>query len=155
MSRVEKRSAARLGAVQALYELEMSGKGVNEALAEFESHWLNREIEEVPARTADDAFFRDLVTGFVREQTMLDRRIDDALQKGWPLKRIEMVLRAILRSASYELYFRLDVPARAVISEYVDVAHAFYEQDEAGLTNAVLDALARDARPDELQRRAN
>jgi N utilization substance protein B len=155
MARGEKRSAARMGAVQALYELEVSGKGVNEALAEFESHWLGREVEEVPARQADDAFFRDVVSGFVREQTMLDQRIDATLSKGWPLRRIEMVLRAILRAASYELYFRPDVPARAVISEYVDVAHAFYEQEESGLTNAVLDALARDARPDELQRRAN
>ncbi|MBN9062098.1 MAG: transcription antitermination factor NusB [Rhizobiales bacterium 65-9] len=155
MSRAEKRAAARLGAVQALYELEASEKGVNEALAEFETHWLNREVDEVPARAADDAFFRDLVSGFVREQAMLDQRIDAALQKGWPLRRIEMVLRAILRAASYELYFRPDVPARAVISEYVDVAHAFHERDEAGLINAVLDALARDARPDELARRAN
>jgi N utilization substance protein B len=155
MARAEKRAAARLGAVQALYELELSGKGVEEALAEFEQHWLNREVEDVPARTADAVFFRDLVAGFVREQPMLDQRIDAALSKGWPLRRIEMVLRAILRAASYELYFRPDVPARAVITEYVDVAHSFYEQEEAGLTNAVLDALARDARPDELARRAN
>lgn len=155
MARTEKRSASRLGAVQALYDMEVSGKGVNEALAEFETHWLNRDVEDVPAREADAAFFRDLVSGFVREQKMLDQRIDSTLQKGWPLKRIEMVLRAILRSASYELYFRPDVPARAVISEYVDVAHAFYERDEAGLTNAVLDALARDARPSELAPRAN
>lgn len=153
MSRMEKRYAARLGAVQALYEMEVSGKGVHEAVVEFEAHWLNQEVEDVPARAADAAFFRDVVAGFVREQKMLDQRIDDALQKGWPLKRIEMVLRAILRAASYELYFRSDVPARSVITEYVDVAHAFYERDEAGLTNAVLDALARDARPGELAQR--
>lgn len=148
MSRgAEKRSAARLAAVQALYELEVSGKGVNEAVAEFESHWLGREVEDIPAREADATFFRDLVNGFVREQPMLDVRIDAALTKGWPLRRVESVLRAILRTAAYELYFRADVPVRAVISEYIDVAHAFYEDDESRIVNAVLDALARDARP--------
>lgn len=145
----EKRSAARLAAVQALYELEVSGKGVNEAVAEFESHWLGREVESIPAREADAAFFRDLVNGFVREQPMLDKRIDAALTKDWPLRRVESVLRAILRSASYELFFRMDVPVRAVISEYIDVAHAFYEDDESRIVNAVLDVLAREARPDD------
>lgn len=150
MSRgAEKRSAARLAAAQALYELEVSGKGVNEAIAEFEAHWLGREVEDIPAREADAVFFRDVVTGFVREQPMLDRRIDNALTKDWPLRRVESVLRAILRAASYELFFRMDVPVRAVISEYIDVAHAFYEDDESRIVNAVLDALAREARPDD------
>ncbi|MGL4812720.1 MAG: transcription antitermination factor NusB, partial [Beijerinckiaceae bacterium] len=134
----EKRSAARLAAVQALYELEVSGKGVHEAVAEFEAHWLGREVEAIPAREADAAFFRDVVNGFVREQPMLDKRIDSALTKDWPLRRVESVLRAVLRAASYELYFRRDVPVRAVISEYIDVAHAFYEDDESRIVNAVL-----------------
>ncbi|MGL4322551.1 MAG: transcription antitermination factor NusB [Beijerinckiaceae bacterium] len=150
MSRgAEKRSAARLAAVQALYELELSGKGVHEAVAEFEAHWLGREVESIPAREADANFFRDIVNGFVREQPLLDKRIDAALTKDWPLRRIESVLRAILRAAAYELFFRMDVPPRAIISEYIDVAHSFYEDDESRMVNAVLDVLAREARPDD------
>lgn len=155
MTRGEKRSAARLAAIQALYELEVSGKGVLEAVAEFENHWLGREIEGIEFKPADAGFFRDVVNGVVREQKMLDPRIDHALAKSWPLRRVEAVLRAILRCGAYELYFRKDVPARAVISEYIDVANAFYADDEPGLVNAVLDSLGRDARGDELAKRVS
>jgi transcription antitermination protein NusB len=154
MARGEKRSAARLAAVQALYQMDIAGKGVAEAMAEFEAHWIGREIEGVSFRPAEAAFFRDILAGVIREQTAIDRRVDAALAQGWPLKRVEAVLRAVLRAGAYEILFRRDVPARAAISEYVDVTRAFYGEDEPGLVNAVLDAVARETRGDELEKRA-
>jgi N utilization substance protein B len=133
--------------VQALYEMEISDKGVIEALAEFEAHWIGREVEGIDHPPAEIAFFRDLLQGVVAEQRAIDPQLDRALATGWPLKRIEAVLRAILRAGAYELMFRPDVPARAAISEYVDVAHSFYGGDEPGLINAVLDKVARSVRP--------
>ncbi|WP_332691997.1 transcription antitermination protein NusB, partial [Bosea sp. (in: a-proteobacteria)] len=93
--------------------------------------------------------FRDLLGGVVREQRLVDRSVDDVLAAGWPLKRVEAVVRAILRAGAYELAFRKDVPARAVISEYVAVTRTFYEGEEIGMVNAVLDKLARDFRAEE------
>ncbi len=154
MSRREKRAAARLAAVQALYEMEMSGKGVHEAMAEFEAHWIGREIDGVAFKPADAPFFRDLVSGVVQEQRLVDQKVDAALSKGWPLVRIEAVLRAILRCGAYELVRRSDVPVKVVITEYLDVAHAFYAGDEPGMVNGVLDAVARDVRADEIGQRA-
>jgi transcription antitermination protein NusB len=155
MAKAAERSAARLAAVQALYQMEVSGKGVTDALAEFETFWIGREIEGIAFKPAENAFFRDILAGVVREQRPVDVKIDAALAAGWPLKRIEAVLRAILRAGAYELMFRKDVPARVAISEYVEIAHSFYSEDEPGLVNAVLDALARDVRGNELgERRA-
>ncbi|MBS0247933.1 MAG: transcription antitermination factor NusB [Proteobacteria bacterium] len=147
--KANKRGAARLAAVQALYQMDMAGSGLNDILAEFESHWLGREVEGAQYLPAEAAFFRDIVTGVVREQRVLDPQIDEALQQGWPLKRVEAVLRATLRAGAYELAHRRDVPARAVIAEYADVAAAFVERDETGMVNAVLDQLARKLRGDE------
>jgi N utilization substance protein B len=147
--KANRRGAARLAAVQALYQMDIAGTGLNEILAEFESHWLGREVEGEQYLPAEAAFFRDIVEGFVREQRKLDPLIDRALSEGWPLKRIESVLRAVLRAGAYELERRRDVPARAVVSEYVDVANAFVDRAETGLVNAVLDQLARDLRADE------
>jgi transcription antitermination protein NusB len=155
MARAAERSAARLAAVQALYQMEVSGKGVTDALAEFEAFWIGREVEGIDFKPAENAFFRDILAGVVREQRPVDMKIDAALAAGWPLKRVEAVLRAILRAGAYELMFRKDVPARVAISEYVEVAHSFYSEDEPGLVNAVLDAVARDVRGNELgERRA-
>ncbi len=150
MSKLEQRSGARLAVVQALYDMDISGKGVLDALAEFEAHWIGREIDGVAHPPAEIAFFRDLLRGVVEEQRAIDPQIDQALTQGWPLRRIETVLRAILRAGTYELMFRTDVPARAAISQYVDVAHSFYTGDEPGLVNAVLDKVARKTRADEL-----
>ena len=147
--KANKRGAARLAAVQALYQMDISGAGLNEILAEFESHWLGREVEGAQYLPAEAAFFRDIVAGVVRDQRLLDPQIDEALERGWPLKRIEAVLRAALRAGVYELQHRRDVPARVVVSEYADVAAAFVERDETGMVNAVLDQLTRKARPDE------
>jgi transcription antitermination protein NusB len=148
--KANKRGAARLAAVQALYQMDLAGTGINEILAEFESHWLGCEVEGAQYLPAEAAFFRDIVTGVVREQRTLDPQIDAALARGWPLKRIEAVLRAVLRAGAYELAHRRDVPARVVTSEYVDVASAFVEADETGMVNAVLDQLAHEQRGDEL-----
>ena len=101
---------------------------------------------------AEAAFFRDVVSGVVRDQKKLDPLIDEALSTGWPLKRIEAILRAVLRAGAYELQHRKDVPGRVVVSEYVDVAHAFVEKDETGMINAVLDQIARQFRADEFVR---
>jgi transcription antitermination protein NusB len=147
--KANQRGAARLAAVQALYQMDIAGTGLNEILAEFESHWLGREVEGAQYLPAEAAYFRAIVEGVVREQRKLDPLIDQALSEGWPLKRIETVLRAVLRAGAYELDRRSDVPARIVVSEYVDVANAFVDRDETGLVNAVLDQLARQLRPGE------
>jgi N utilization substance protein B len=147
--KANKRGAARLAAVQALYQMDVAGKGLNEILAEFESHWMGREVEGEQYLPAEAAFFRDIVAGVLREQRELDPLIDEALQKSWPLKRIETVLRAALRAGAYELAHRRDVPGRVVITEYADVAAAFVERDETGMLNAVLDQLARKLRAEE------
>lgn len=147
------RSAARLAAVQALYQMDVGGKGVIDAMAEFEAFWIGREVEGIEFKTAENSFFRDVLTGAVKEQKSIDRLVDKALSKDWPLGRVEAVLRAILRAGAYELAFRKDVPARAVISEYVDVAHGFYAAEEPGLVNAVLDAVAREVRSGEMKDR--
>ncbi|GJE16923.1 transcription antitermination factor NusB [Methylobacterium marchantiae] len=149
MAKTIERSGARLTVVQALYEMEISEKGVIEALAEFETFWIGREVEGIEQPPAEIAFFRDLLRGVVEEQRAIDPQLDKALSQGWPLKRIEAVLRAILRAGAYEIMFRKDVPARAAISEYVDVAHSFYAGDEPGMVNAVLDKVAREMRGSE------
>ena len=147
--KANKRGAARLAAVQALYQIDIGGAGINDIFAEFESHWLGNEVEGDQYLPAEEAFFRDVVAGVLRDQNKLDPLIDDALSKGWPLARIEAILRAVMRAGCYELEHRKDIPARVIISEYVDVAHAFVEGDEIGMVNAVLDQIARQFRADE------
>jgi N utilization substance protein B len=143
------RGAARLGAVQALYQMEVSAKGLTEVLAEFESHWLGREIEGDEYKPAEVGFFRDVLSGVLDGQRVIDPLVDRTLAEGWPLARIDAVMRAILRAGVYELKSRKDVPARVVIKEYVDVAGSFFGREESGMINAVLDRLARQLRADE------
>ena len=150
--KANRRGAARLAAVQALYQMDIAGTGLNDILAEFEGHWIGREVEGAQYLPAEAAFFRDVVSGVVREQRKLDPLIDKALAQGWPLKRIEAIMRAVLRAGAYELDHRGDVPARVVVAEYVDVAHAFVDRDETGMVNAVLDQLARQLRAGEFKR---
>lgn len=147
-----KKSAARLGAVQALYQMDVAGTPVTEIFAQFESHWLGQEVEGTQYPEADRRLFRDVVEGVLREQRQIDPMVDTALSEGWPLRRVETVLRACLRAGAYELLGRPDVPARVVIAEYVNVAGAFLDRDETGMVNAVLDALARDLRAGEFAR---
>ena len=154
MTKPAERSAARLAAVQALYQMDISGKGVIDAFAEFEAFWIGREVEGITFQPSDTEFFRDVLSGVVNHQRAIDVKVDASLSNDWPLTRVEAVLRAILRAGGYEMMFRKDVPARVVITEYVTVAQSFYDDDEPGLVNAVLDALARDVRPGELDKKA-
>lgn len=147
---LDQRSAARLAVVQALYQMEVAGKGLNEIFAEFESHWMGREIEGVQYKPAEVTFFRDVLQGVLTDQVAIDRQIDRALSGGWPLARVEAVMRAALRAGAYELRSRKDVPPRVVIKEYVDVAGAFFGPTESGMVNAVLDKIAREERAAEL-----
>jgi transcription antitermination protein NusB len=149
VSLADGRAAARLAAVQALYQMEVADKGLNDILAEFESHWIGREVEGEQYKPAEVAFFRDILSGVLAEQRTIDRDLDETLAVGWPLKRVEALMRAILRAGLYELKAKPDVPARVAIKEYVDVAAAFFANEEAGMINAVLDALARKVRPKE------
>ena len=151
MSKAERRSAARLAAAQALYQMEVADKGLNDILAEFEAHWIGQEVEGDQYNPAELAFFRDIVSGVQRDQHAIDRAIDDALASGWPLRRVEALMRAILRAGLYELKSRPDVPARVAIKEYVDIAGAFFAREESGMINAVLDTLARAVRPSEFE----
>lgn len=144
------RSASRLAAVQALYQMDVSAKDITDVLAEFESHWIGQTVEGDEYRPAEVAFFRDILHGVLKDQRALDLAVDDTLAAGWPLKRIEAVMRAVLRAGAYELKKRKDVPVRVVIKEYVDVAGAFLDREEAGMVNAVLDRLARQYRPGDL-----
>ena len=150
--KANRRGAARLAAVQALYQMDIAGTGVNDILGQFESHWIGQEVEGEKYLPAEAAFFRDVVHGVVREQRGLDPMIDQALAAGWPLKRIETILRAVLRAGAYELGHRGDVPARVIVSEYVGVANAFVDKDETGMVNAVLDQIARQFRAGEFDR---
>ena len=148
--KANRRGAARLAAVQALYQMEIAGTGLNEILAEFESHWMGREVEGAQYLPAEAAFFREIVAGVLREQRSLDPLVDTTLAQGWPLKRVDAILRAVLRAGAYELAHRSDIPARVVVSEYVDIANAFIDTEETGMGNAVLDTIAHQFRAGEL-----
>jgi N utilization substance protein B len=137
------RSAARLAAVQALYQMDVGRQSLEDTLAQFQVHHLGREIEGEQYLPADADFFRQIVTGVTKSQLDIDPAIDDALADGWPVTRIDATLRAILRAASFELMRRRDIPTGVVISEYVDIARAFYEDEAPRMVNGVLDAIAK------------
>ncbi|HZJ11345.1 MAG TPA: transcription antitermination factor NusB [Methyloceanibacter sp.] len=145
--RASSRSAARLAAVQALYQMDMTGIDLNAVVAEFETHRLGKEVDGCQYTEVEPAFFRDLVEGVVREQLRIDPLIDKQLAEGWRLTRVDSILRAILRAGAYEILVRSDVPGRVVISEYVDIAHAFFAEEEPKVVNGILDRLAHRARP--------
>jgi len=140
------RSASRLGAVQALYQLELSDEGTQSVIREFIDHRLGKEVEGALYAAPDADLFKDLVEGVTRSQDDLDALIIGALTPDWPLNRLETVLRAILRAGAYELRFRVDVPTKVIINEYLDIAHAFFSGAEPGLVNGVLDRLAKECR---------
>ena len=145
-----KRGVARLAAVQALYQMEIAATPISEVIAEFESFRLGKEVDGDQYLDADAGWFRDIVQGVLDDQRLIDPKIHAALVDDWPLKRVDATLRAILRAGAFELLRRKDVPARVVISEYVDVAKAFFEDDERKLVNGVLDRIGHELRPDEL-----
>ncbi len=144
--RARTRSAARLAAVQALYQQEMEGTRLPNLLNEFHQHRLGATIEDVEYADAEPAFFDDLVKGVDARRAEIDAAVTARLADGWSLDRLDRPMRQILRCGTYELIARIDVPAATVISEYVDVADAFYDKREKGFVNGLLDAVAKAVR---------
>jgi len=140
------RAASRLSAVQALYQIDMEQTQLHLLLDEFHQHRLGAEIEDVEYLKADVPFFDDLVKGVDARRNEIDLMLSAKLAKGWSLARLDKTMLQILRAGSYELMARKDVPIATVITEYVDVAHAFFEEREAKFVNGVLDAVAKDVR---------
>ncbi|MDT0575587.1 transcription antitermination factor NusB [Croceicoccus sp. F390] len=144
--RSRSRSAARLAAVQALYQLDMEHAPVTRLLNEFHQHRLGREIEDAQYADAEVAFFDDVVKGVDARREEIDRTIAARLAKGWALARLDRTMLQILRCGTYELIARPDVPLPSVITEYLDVAHAFFDQREANFVNGLLDAIGKEVR---------
>ncbi len=144
-----KRGSARLAAVQAIYQMDLSSAPVNEVVTEYENLRIGQEVDGDTYLEADLGWFRGIVSGVVELQNQLDPMINDALPADWPLSRIDTLLRAVMRSGCFELLKRKDVPAKVVINEYLDVAKAFFEEDEPRLVNGVLNRIARELREDE------
>jgi N utilization substance protein B len=144
--RARSRSAARLAAVQALYQLEMEASPLPRLLDEFHRHRLGATIEDETYADAEVDFFDDLVRGVDARREEIDAAISAKLASGWTLDRLDRPMRQILRAGTYELVARIDVPTATVISEYVDVADAFYARREKGFVNGLLDAVAKAVR---------
>ncbi len=145
-NRIQPRSVARLAAVQALYQMEVSGAGVDSVIREFSEHRFDRDVEGEQLAAADETFFAELAKGVVTNQARIDQGIVKRLASGWRLERLDATARAVLRSGAFELMFRPDVPTEVVINEYVEIAKSFFEGPESGFINGALDAIARDAR---------
>ena len=148
------RAAARLAAVQALYQMKMSGEGASSVVADFLEHRLagpGQDPEGVDLKKVDRAFFEDLVHGVARESDDLDDMLTAVLAENWPVERLERLLRLILGAGAFELGHWPEVPARVVVSQYVDLAHAFLDDRQTAMANGVLDSLARHLRPEEFE----
>jgi transcription antitermination protein NusB len=137
------RAAARLAAVQALYQIEQTGERPAMVMAEFRQHRIGQTIEDAQYVKADDKLFIDIVDGVSTHRPDLDAQLVPHLAAGWTLERIDSIMRQIIRCGAYELAYRKDIPPNVVISEYVDVAHAFADRNEASFVNSVLDKLAK------------
>lgn len=144
------RSASRLAAVQALFQMDQTGETAEEAIATYLEHYMGATIDGETYAGGNPALFKSVVAGVASEQVAIDGAIDRSLPEDWPLHRIDSILRAILRSGTFELLRRPDIPARVIINEYVDVARAFFHGPEAAMANGVLDRLARAMRADEM-----
>jgi N utilization substance protein B len=148
-NRIQPRSVARLAAVQALYQMEVSGVGVDAVVREFAEHRFDRDVDGPDGdqlAAADETFFAELAKGVVAKQGEVDQAIVKRLASGWRLDRLDATARAVLRAGAFELMHRPDVPTEVVIDEYVEIAKSFFEGPEAGFINGALDAIARDAR---------
>ncbi|HAH10335.1 MAG TPA: transcription antitermination factor NusB [Alphaproteobacteria bacterium] len=143
------RSAARLAAVQALFQMELADQDAETVIPDFIETRLGKEIEGVHYPPADERIFTDIVSGSVEQQTGIDGALDRCLPEDWPLHRIDSIMRALLRAAAFEILFRHQVPVRVALNEYTDIAHAFLDEREAGMANGILNRLARQARPDD------
>jgi N utilization substance protein B len=156
------RTASRLAAVQALYQMDLAGTDVTDVIEEFITQRMGDPDKVAADETASNAatsgadkqFFTDILKGVLRRQREIDPLVDDQLATGWRLVRVDSILRAALRAGVYELLDRRDVPARVVINEYINVAHAFFSEDEPRVVNGVLDKVARKVRPKEFERKA-
>ncbi len=140
------RTVARLAGVQALYQMEIAGAGVEAVIREFSDFRFDADLEGEQLAEADEGFFAEIVRGVVADQPAIDRAIGRRLAAGWKLERIDATLRAILRAGAFELTLRPDVPTEVIIDEYVEVAKAFFDGPEPGFVNGALDAIGRDAR---------
>ena len=142
-------SAARLAAVQALYQMDIAGDGIEDVVAEFLTHRLADWTEDGQSIDADTDLFATLTRGAGARRDDIDALIVGALAEGWTIQRLELLLRAVLRVGTFELMARPETPAKVVIDEYIDVAHAFFGKGPPGFVNGVLDRLAHDLRPGE------
>lgn len=158
------RTASRLAAVQALYQMDLAGTDLNDVIAEFVSQRMDAEIakSDLPADEesshvdlsgADKQFFADILRAVVRRQREIDPMIDQQLAEGWRLVRVDSILRAVLRAGVCELLDRADVPVRVVINEYINVARHFFSEDEPRVVNGVLDKIGRKVRAAEFENR--
>lgn len=142
----QSRSVARLAAVQALYQMEVSSIGVEHVIREFMEHRFDRDVDGQTMASADEGFFADLVRGVVAEQSRIDTAIVKRLAEGWRLERLDATVRAILRAGAFELAHRPDVPTEVAIDEYVELAKSFFDGTEPGFVNGALDGVAKDVR---------
>lgn len=140
------RAAARLGAVQALYQHDMEATRIATLLDEFHRHRLGAEIEDMQFIDAEVSFFDDVVQGVIARRDEVDAMVTSKLADGWKLERLDKTMLQILRCGTYELIARADVPTGTVINEYLDVAHAFFDAREAKFVNGMLDAVAKAVR---------
>lgn len=150
-ARSQARSTARLAAVQALYQLQMEGTALSKLLNEFHQHRLGREVDDEDHEgevfaDAEIEFFDDIVRGVDARRDEIDAVLLAKLADGWTIKRLDKTMVQVLRGGAYELMARADVPTASVISEYVDVAKAFFDDREAKFVNGVLDAVGKEVR---------
>ena len=150
-----RRSAARLAAVQALYQIDLAGAAPEAVLSEFVKHRLGHEVDGVSYVAADPVLFSVIVRGASERRADIDAMLSAALDAKMPLERLELLLRAILRAGAFELLGQADTHPRIILTEYIEVTKAFYAGRESGVINGVLDHLARRLRPDELEPQAN
>ena len=140
------RTVARLAAVQALYQMELAGEGVDTVITEFSNHRFDADIEGEPLAEADETYFAEIVRGVVGQQRAIAETVKARLASNWRMQRLDSTLRALLRAGAWELRESRDVPKEIIIDEYVELAKAFFDDSEAKFVNAALDGVARDVR---------
>ncbi len=150
VSRGKRRSAARLAAVQALYQLDIAGGGAEAVVGEFSRYRFGGEIDGARLVEAEPELFGDLVLGVTQRRTEIDARLASVISEEVPLERLELLLQAVLRAGAYEIIVRDDIDPPLTISEYVDVANSFFVRRESTIVNGILDRLAREARPKDM-----
>ncbi len=137
------RAAARLLAVQALYQMDIARTPLENIIREFVAHRLNVSIDGVDMPEGDAVYFEKILRGVVENQTPIDRKIDDCLSENWHLARLDSTLRAILRCGVFELAYGGEAPMGVLVSQYTDIAHAFFDGPEGGMANALLDRVGQ------------